>query len=57
MRICVTGGNGMIGKCLKDISSDFPNHEFIFLHRNGGKHSVELTDKNSVMKYFSEKYD
>ena len=58
MRICVTGGNGMIGKCLKDISFDFPKHEFIFLHRNGGKHSVELTDKNSVMKYFSsEKYD
>ena len=58
MRVCVTGGNGMVGKCIKDISVKYPEYEFIFLHRKGGKHSVELTDKDSVMEYFSkEKYD
>ena len=33
MRICVTGGNGMIGKCLKDISSIFPNMNLFFTQK------------------------
>lgn len=53
MRICVTGGNGMVGTCIKDITKQYPNHEFIFLHRNLGEHSVELTNLNSVLTYFS----
>ena len=53
MRICVTGGNGMVGSCIKDIVNTYPCHEFIFLHRNIGEHSVELTNLNSVLTYFS----
>ena len=58
MRICVTGGNGMVGTCIKDITKQYPEHEFIFLHRNLGEHSVELTNLNSVLTYFSsQKFD
>ena len=58
MRICVTGGNGMIGSCIKDIEKEYPDNEFIFLHRNSGPHSVELTNKMSVLNYFStQKFD
>ena len=58
MKICVTGGSGMVGSCIKDIVSQYPNCEFTFLHRRTGEHSVELTDNNAVMNYFSNhKYD
>ena len=58
MRICVTGGNGMVGSCIKDIIHLYPQHKFIFLHRGYGNHSVELTSKMSVLTYFSnEKFD
>ena len=53
MRICVTGGNGMVGSCIKDITVNYPEHEFVFLHRGVGEHSVELTSLNSVLTYFS----
>tara|TARA_B100001287_G_scaffold269925_1_gene267955 strand:+ start:2492 stop:3460 length:969 start_codon:yes stop_codon:yes gene_type:complete len=58
MRICVTGGNGMVGSCIKDIKSNYPEHEFVFLDRKLGNHSVELTSKKDVLFYFSkEKFD
>ena len=58
MRICVTGGNGMVGSCIKDITNQYPEHEFVFLHRNIGRHGVELTSQMAVLTYFSsEKYD
>ena len=58
MRICVTGGNGMVGSCIKDIINTYPDHDFVFLHRKLGNHSVELTSKNDVLTYFSiEKFD
>ena len=58
MRIVVTGGNGMVGRCIKSIIHDYKDHEFTFLHRRGGEHSVELTDKDAVMQYFkSHAYD
>ena len=58
MRICVTGGRGMVGSCIKDIINQYPEHEFVFLHRDVGRHGVELTSKTCVLTYFSnEKYD
>lgn len=53
MRIAVTGSNGMVGRCIRDIVCKYPEHEFVFLHRRGGEHSVELTDKQAVVNYFS----
>ena len=53
MRIAVTGSNGMVGRCIRDIVFKYPEHEFVFLHRRGGEHSVELTDKQAVVNYFS----
>ena len=58
MRICVTGGNGMVGSCIKDITNQYPEHEFVFLHRDIGNHGVELTSKMCVLTYFSsQKFD
>ena len=58
MKICITGGLGMVGTCIKDIVSQYPNCEFTFLHRRGGEHSVELTNHCDVLTYFaSHKYD
>ena len=58
MRVVVTGSNGMVGRCIRDISNRYPEHEFVFLHRRGGQHSVELTDKKQVLEYFSrEQFD
>lgn len=56
MRIVVTGSNGMVGRCIRDISIRYPEHEFVFLHRRGGQHSVELTDKQQVLEYFQENH-
>ena len=53
MRICVTGGRGMVGSCIKDIINQYPEHEFVFLHRDVGRHGVELTSKTCVLTYFS----
>ena len=56
MRICCTGGNGMVGQSIKDFISTFQydnmshdqeqdKHEFIFLNRSlQNEHTVDLTD-------------
>lgn len=33
MKIVVTGANGQLGKCLHDVSANYPGHQFIFLGR------------------------
>jgi dTDP-4-dehydrorhamnose reductase len=33
MKIVVTGANGQLGKCIHDVSVEFPQHQFIFLGR------------------------
>ena len=48
MKICITGGSGMVGTCIKDIINKYPNCDFTFLHRRGGEHSVELTNHHDV---------
>ena len=53
MKIVVTGSNGMVGHCIQDRIVDYSDHEFTFLHRKGGIHSVDLTNKEHVAQYFS----
>jgi len=53
MKIIVTGSNGMVGSCIKNIAYQYPEHEFIFTHRSGGAYSVDLTHKSSVDTFFS----
>ena len=53
MRIVVTGSNGMVGSCIKQITHEYSTHEFVFTHRRGGKNSVDLLNKSSIEEYFS----
>jgi len=62
MKICVTGGSGMVGNCIRKIIKDeYSQHEFIFLGNTSKKTwitSLDLTDRNAVMEFFSEnKFD
>lgn len=55
MKVCITGGNGMVGSCIKDIVSIYPDHEFVFLN---GRSGIDLEDKNKVLNNFrKENYD
>ena len=56
MKILVTGGSGMVGKCISEIvSSSYGNYnEFTFLSSK----MCDLKDRDSVLKYFNEnKFD
>ena len=58
VRIIVTGGNGMMGKCIRDVVSEnrelHRNHDFTFTTRE----DIELTNYLSVLQYFSSnKFD
>ena len=63
MRICCTGGNGMVGQSIKDFISTYHNnneeHTFIFLNRSlQNEHTVNLTDREAVLSYFEKhKFD
>jgi GDP-L-fucose synthase len=57
MRICCTGGNGMVGKCIQDfvLTSElkYEEHEFVFLNRSlNNEQSVDLTNREHVLNYF-----
>ena len=58
MKICVTGGSGMVGNCIRKIIKDeYSQHEFIFLGNSSKKNwitSLDLTDRNAVMKFFEQ---
>jgi GDP-L-fucose synthase len=55
MRICCTGGNGMIGKNIQELIPDYNEHEFIFLNRSlNNENSVDLTDRLEVISYFEK---
>ena len=55
MKVCVTGGTGMVGACLKDICKAYPRHQFVFL---GGRKTLNLENRESVLKHFeAERYD
>jgi len=53
MRICCTGGNGMVGKSIQDIVPNYSEHTFVFLNRSlNNENSVDLTDRQEVLTYF-----
>lgn len=52
MRICVTGGNGMIGSCIKNLTNLYINDEFIFLSHN----MLDLTNREKVFQYFNSNH-
>jgi len=55
MRICCSGGNGMIGKSIQDIVSNYSDHTFVFLNRSlNNENSVDLTDRQEVLTYFEK---
>jgi dTDP-4-dehydrorhamnose reductase len=55
MRICCTGGNGMIGKSIQDIVPNYSNHTFVFLNRSlNNENSVDLTNRLDVLSYFEK---
>ena len=55
MKIVVTGGNGMVGNCIKDIIKDFKEHNFTFLNRSlNNDFSLDLTNRELVLDFFSK---
>lgn len=55
MRICCTGGNGMVGKSIQNIVPNYINHNFVFLNRSlNDENSVDLTDRLEVLSYFQQ---
>ena len=60
MRIVVTGGSGMVGKNLQDISNlKYKHHEFIFLNKSKNNSlSLDLTNRIQVLNFFeNNKFD
>ena len=53
MRICVTGGNGMVGQNIENLilnNSDYFNHNFVFLNRSKkNMFSLDLTNRKKVL--------
>lgn len=59
MKVVVTGGNGMIGSCIKDIIQyyklDFGQHDYVFLNRSlNNSLSVDLTKQKDVEDFFEK---
>lgn len=49
-KIIVTGGNGQLGNCLRDISCEYPAYEFIFTDVQ----ELDITHETLVQSCFSE---
>ncbi|SHH48299.1 NAD(P)-dependent dehydrogenase, short-chain alcohol dehydrogenase family [Chryseobacterium oranimense] len=52
MKILIVGGNGTIGKKVKESLQD--HHEIITAGRNSGDIHVDISDKNSIRKMFEQ---
>ena len=48
MKILITGGTGLVGSAIKDISILYPNYTFIFI----GSKDCDLLNYNKTLKYF-----
>ena len=49
-RILVTGADGQLGRSLKEISSDYPDHKFYFTD----KEELDITQPEALEAYFSQ---
>tara|TARA_Y100000389_G_scaffold38883_1_gene33271 strand:+ start:21379 stop:22323 length:945 start_codon:yes stop_codon:yes gene_type:complete len=50
MNIVVTGGSGMVGRCIQDIIHQYPQHKFTFLSSK----DCNLIQRNDVLNFFSK---
>ena len=62
MKICVTGGSGMVGNCIRNISEHAYNeHDFVFLGNTSNNKYItklDLTNREQVLLFFSKnKFD
>jgi len=46
--VLVTGSNGQLGKCIKDVAPLFENYNFIFTNRT----NLDITDTNAIETFF-----
>ena len=52
MKVLITGGTGMVGRCIRDFTQDdYKTHEYVFI----GSKDCDLTDRNAVLEYFKGK--
>ena len=49
-KLLITGGNGQLAACLKDLSSNFPEYEFLYTDYA----ELDITDFNNLRDYFKE---
>jgi GDP-L-fucose synthase len=49
--ILVTGGSGLVGHAIQEISSDYQNYEFLFLSSK----DLDLRKEKETLEYFSQK--
>jgi dTDP-4-dehydrorhamnose reductase len=49
MKILITGANGQLGKCIKDTSINYPEHDFFFV----GREELDITSEDSISNLFS----
>ena len=49
MEIVVTGGTGMVGKCIQNLVTKYPNNKFRFLSSK----DCDLRDRSQVLEFFS----
>ena len=54
MKILITGANGQLGKCIRDISNLYPEYNFIFL----GRKELDIVNKEAIRVLFDkEEFD
>jgi len=54
MKILVTGANGQLGKCIRDISNHYPEYNFLFL----GRKELDIVNKEAIRVLFDkEEFD
>ena len=54
MKILITGANGQLGKCIKDVSIHYPAHNYLFLSRK----DLDITNKEAIQVLFDkEEFD
>lgn len=50
VKILVTGANGQLGNCFKDVAHKYPSLDITFVSRN----ELDITNKQAVITYFKE---
>ena len=54
MKILITGANGQLGKCIRDISNHYPEYNFLFL----GRKELDIVNKEAIRVLFDkEEFD